>query len=346
MRPTSKHRTVGRRERHPTPKPPRSGHRVVTLVYDGLASFEFGVAVEFFGLRRAEFPSWYDFSLASVDGGSVRATGGYTLSGARSLAALREADTIVIPGWRGVDTPVPARLVRELVAAHARGARIISFCSGAFIVAATGLLTGRRITTHWRYAAAMKERHPNIHVDPDVLYVDEGSILTSAGSAAAVDLCLHVVRRDWGAEVANTVARRLVVPPHRDGGQSQFIQTPLPKVPGPSPLASTMAWARQHLDQELDVAELAKRACMSERTFARAFRQLTGTTPYRWLTHERILRAEALLEETHLSIDEVAERSGFGSPITLRQHFARSVGISPSDYRARFAKTKPRARAS
>lgn len=308
----------------------------MVVVYDGLATFEFGVAVEFFGFERPEFEGWYDFGLASVDPGPVRAAGGFTLGGAKGIGALRSADTIVCPGWRGVHTPVPDVLVRALVRAHARGARLLSFCSGAFVLAATGLLDGRRITTHWRYADAMKTMYPAIEVDPNVLYVDEGSILTSAGSAAAIDLCLHVIRKDWGARIGNEVARRLVVPPHRDGGQSQFIQKALPEADEPSRIADLVAWIREHLREDLSVARLARQAKMSERTFARQFRAMTGTTPQRFIIHERILHVRDLLECTALSIEEVAAECGFGSAITLRHHFTRAVRLSPTAYRDRF----------
>lgn len=311
-------------------------HRVVTLVYHGLAAFEFGVAVEFFALERWELSEWYDFGLASVDEGPVRVVGGFRIQGAAGLGALRKADTIVVPGWRGVETPVPEGLIRALRRAHQRGARLVSFCSGAFVLAATGLLDGRRLTTHWRYADAMKARYPKILVDPDVLYVDEGTILTSAGSAAAIDLCLHLVRKDWGPKIANTVARRLVVPPHRDGGQSQFIEKTMPEADEPAHTRGTVDYIRAHLHEELSVPELARRAKMSERSFARHFRAEMGVSPARFVTSERVLKAQELLERTDLPIEEVAARVGFGSAMTLRQHFARAVRISPTAYRRRF----------
>jgi len=211
-------------------------------VYDGLCTFEFGIGVEVFGLSRPEFDCWYRFQTVAVENGPLRATGGVTIKATHDLNALSEADLILVPGWRGVDSPVPKQLTAALRKAHDRGARVASICSGVFVLAAAGLLDGRRATTHWRYVGALQLRHPAIEVDADVLYIDDGSVLTSAGSAAGLDLCLHIVRCDWGAARANSVARRLVLPAHRDGGQRQFIQTPVPRVRGGriAPLLDTM----------------------------------------------------------------------------------------------------------
>jgi AraC family transcriptional regulator, transcriptional activator FtrA len=309
---------------------------VVALAYNGLCTFEFGIAVEIFGLPRPEIGrNWYRFQVVSPDSGPLRATGGVTISGGQGLDKLSRAGTIVIPGWKGVDETPPTQLVSALRRAHARGARLVSICSGVFVLAATGLLDGRRATTHWRYIDALRTRYPKIRVEPDVLYVDEGRILTSAGSAAGIDLCLHIVRRDFGAEIANQVARRLVVPPHREGGQAQFIQEPMRKTPDGG-LAPILRWMESNLDGQFSVENLAERAAMSPRTFARQFRRQTGTTPHQWLTHLRLLAAQRRLEQTDESMDRVAEAVGWQTAATLRQHFVKHLGTSPTSYRRRF----------
>src|SRR5437660_7574360 len=225
------------------------GHRVIALVYDGLCTFEFAIVVEIFGLPRPELPvDWYRFSVCSLEGAPVRATGGVRVTATSGLRALRGGETIVIPGWRDPDEIPPTALLNALRRAHDRGARLMSICSGVFVLAAAGLLDGKRATTHWMYADRLRPRYPDIRLEPDVLYVDEGSILTSAGSAAGIDLCLHVVRRDFGAEAANHVARRLVVPPHRDGGQAQFAVRPVPPDES-NGLARVLQWAQSHLNR-------------------------------------------------------------------------------------------------
>ena len=230
------------------------------------------------------------------------------------------------------------RLLAALRRAHKRGARLVSFCSGVFVLAATGLLDGKRATTHWRYAERLARAYPQISVVPDVLYIDEGNLLTAAGSAAGIDLSLHLVRRDWGASAANGVARRLVVQPHRDGGQAQFVLAPVPVEAEDSDLTATLDWAAAHLERELSIDELARRAAMSPRTFARRFKQATGTTPLQWVLHQRVGLAQRLLEMTDLPVELVAERCGFGSGATLRQHFGRIVGTSPVAYRQAFSR--------
>lgn len=313
------------------------GPLVVSLAYDGLCTFEFGVVVEIFGLPRPELPAdWYRFRVCSLDRGPLRATGGITMSANAGLGGLRQAHTIVIPGWRDVDERPPEVLLEAVRAAHARGTRLVTICSGVFVLAAAGLLDGKRATTHWRYVERLVSRFPNVRVEPDVLYVDEGNILTSAGSAAGIDLCLHIVRRDFGAEIANQVARRLVVAPQREGGQAQFVPAPIRREPG-SGLAPVLDWAQRALDKTLTVEMLADRAAMSPRTFARRFREETGTTPHQWLTYQRLLAAQRRLETTSESIDEVAEGVGLGSGATLRLHFRRTLGTTPSGYRHRFS---------
>ena len=318
------------------PRAPRR-HRVVALLYDELCTFEFGIVVELFGLARPEFDfPWYDFATCSLERRPLKATGGVRVSADRGLEALRTADTIVLPGWRDADEVPPRPLLDAVRQAHARGARLVALCSGAFILAAAGLLDGKRAATHWRYAERLGTRYPNVRVEPDVLYVDEGSVLTSAGSAAGIDLCLHVIRNDHGAKVANRVARRLVLPPHRDGGQAQYIPEPMParETGGLAPL---LAWAAARLDRPLGLEELAKQGNMSVRTLARRFAQETGTTPHKWLTHQRLLAAQRRLETTTDPIDRVAEGVGFDSGMTLRHHFRRTFGTSPTAYRRRFA---------
>lgn len=307
---------------------------VAVLVYDGLCTFEFGIAVEMFGLARPELREWYRFALCAVDAGEMRAAGGVRVLADAGLEALATAGTVIVPGWRGMDAPPPAALLDALRKAHARGARLVSFCSGVFVLAATGLLEGRRATTHWRYAEALAQRYPGIHIEPDVLYVDEGNLLTSAGSAAALDLSLHLIRRDFGPEVANAVARRAVVPAHRDGGQAQFIQSPLPE--HGATLGKLLEWMRRHLDRALPLPELAERARMSERTLLRRFEEATGCSPKQWLTRERLNRARELLEGSDLPVERVADVCGFGSADTLRHHFRHHLKLSPARYRERF----------
>jgi AraC family transcriptional activator FtrA len=314
----------------------RRRHSVVALAYEGLCTFEFGIVVEVFGLTRPEVDvPWYRFQVCTMESKPVRATGGVTIAAPARLEALRRADTIVIPGWRDADEPPPDVLVGALQRAHRRGARLVSICSGAFVLAAAGLLDGRRVTTHWRYAERLARRFPRVCVEPDVLYVDEGSILSSAGSAAGIDLCLHIVRRDYGAAVANQVARRLVVPPHREGGQSQYVPEAVRREGGGG-LARLLEWAQAHVHRPLTVDDLAQQAAMSSRNFARRFRQETGTTPHRWLTHQRLLHAQRRLETTDQSIDEIAEAVGLQTAATLRHHFRRQFRTSPVAYRRRF----------
>jgi len=315
--------------------------RVATLAYDGLGTFELGIVVEVFGLPRPEMgPGWYRFQVCSLGRRRVRATGGLLIQASGGLAQLARAGTIIVPGWPVAEPPPPA-LVAALRRAHARGARLVSICSGVFVLAATGLLDGRRATTHWRYVDALRARHTAIRIEPDVLFVDEETILTSAGSAAGIDLCLHIVRRDFGAEIANHVARRLVVPPLRDGGQAQFALRPIPPDDSPG-LSRVLDWANAHLDRRLSVEVLAQRAGMSPRTFARKFRQATATTPHRWLIHQRVLAAQRLLEQSGRSIDRVAESVGLQSAATLREHFRRLLKTTPTGYRrAFFVRARP-----
>jgi AraC family transcriptional activator FtrA len=316
---------------------PRPNLRDVTaLAYDGMGAFEFGIVAEVFGLPRPEMgPGWYRFQACSLKPGRLHATGGVTVEARGRIADIARAGTIVIPGWKASETP-PAPLIAALRRAHSHGARLVSICSGVFVLAATGLLDGKRATTHWRYVDQLRSRYPEIRVEPDVLYVDEGSILTSAGSAAGIDLCLHIVRVDYGAEIANEVARRLVMPPHRDGGQAQYVRNPV-RTALAGGLAPILQWAEAHLHEALSVEDLARRAAMSPRTFARRFQEQTGTTPHQWLMHQRLLSAQRRLEKTDESIDRIAEAVGLESAATLRQYFSQMLRTTPTAYRRQFS---------
>ena len=320
--------------------PPIPNNRVVALAYDGLCTFEFGIAAEIFGLARPEMgANWYRYATAAIEPGPLRAQGGLRVTCDGGLELIEEAGLIVVPGWRGIDAPVPEALVEALRRAHAKGARLASICSGAFVLAATGLLDGRRATTHWHYTEALAARFPGIKIEPDVLFLDEGEILTSAGSAAGMDLGLHLIRRDFGAEAANLVARRLVMPATRDGGQAQFLLRPVPRDHEGERLAPVLAALRDDLHATPTAAELAARAGLSERTFLRRFHEATGTTPARYLAQARLARASELLETTDADIEAVAEAAGFASGALLRHHFRAHYGLSPRDWRKRFGRS-------
>jgi transcriptional regulator GlxA family with amidase domain len=304
-------------------------HRVAVLAIPAVVLFDFSVPCQLLARR-------YDVVPCTPEPGPTPTTSGVPLLIERGLDALDHAGTVLVPGFDPLAWPPPAAALEALRAAHDRGARIASICTGAFALAEAGLLDGRRATTHWRHAARLAERHPRVEVDPDVLYVDEGSVLTSAGIAAGIDLCLHLIRRDHGADVANAVARHTVVAPHRAGGQAQFIERPVPDSRDGG-LEATRAWALERLDQPLTVAALARHAHCSERTFARRFRAETGTTPLRWLLAQRVDHARRLLEATDLPIETVAQRCGFGSGAALRQHFRRGTASTPTAYRRTFA---------
>ena len=313
---------------------------VAILAYDGLCTFEFGIAVEIFGLARPEFDfPWYSHQIAAVDQGPMRAMGGIQVLADGGLELLQEARTIIIPGWRDRQAAVPEELLTALRQAHAQGARLLSICSGVFVLAATGLLDGRGATTHWRYTTELAERFPNILVDPDVLYVDSGQLITSAGSAAGIDACLHLVARDFGTQVANSVARRLVMSPQRTGGQAQFIPTPVSATPR-SDLSRVMQWARERLHEPLEVRDLASEAAMSERTFLRRFTEASGLSPKTWLQHERLGRARELLESTDQHTEQIARHCGYRSVESFRVAFRNVVGVPPSVYRERFGRTR------
>jgi AraC family transcriptional regulator, transcriptional activator FtrA len=323
------------------PNAPSTNHGplVVAVVYDRLCTFEFGVAYEVFGLARPEMGvGWYRFHTAAAEDGPMRAAGGLTVIPDGDADLIEEADLVVIPGWRGVESPVPAALNAALRHAAARGARIATLCSGVFVLAASGLLDGKRATTHWRYAEALAARHPAIEVTPDVLYVDNGRMLTAAGSAAGIDLCLHIVRQDFGVEAANSVARRLVVPPHRDGGQAQFIPRPVPRSREGERLGALLDWIEANPADDLSVAALAARAGMSARTFQRRFEATTGRSPGDYVVQARLARAQSILEaRPDLPLDDVAALAGFGSAETMRHHFRKRARTTPQAWRRRFS---------
>ncbi len=324
--------------RSKTASRPLSLHRVATLAYEGLCTFEFGIVVELFGLPRPELDYWYAFEVCGLEKGPLHATGGICVLPKKGLEGLLHADTILIPGWRDPDELPPRRLIRTLIAAHQRGARLVSICSGIFVLAATGLLNGRRATTHWKYVDKLRSAFPLIQLQPDVLYVDDGDILTSAGSAAGIDLCLHIIRNDFGTLIANNVARRLVVSPHREGGQAQFIDKPVGDQTSPW-LAHLLEWVQVRLHNSITVEQLASQARMSKRTLSRRFAETTGNSPLDWITSLRVRRAKDLLETSALSVEEVADRCGFGSAPTLRHHFRTRVKLTPNSYRTRFQRS-------
>ncbi|MGC8517444.1 MAG: transcriptional regulator FtrA [Steroidobacteraceae bacterium] len=321
-----------------SPPLPTRGPLVIALVYDGLCTFEYGVTVEVFGLSRPELgPDWYRFASCAIEPGPLRAVGGLRVDAEARLELLDEADLIIVPGWKGVDVEPAAELIRALRRAHTRGARLMSICSGVFVLAATGLLDGLRVTTHWRYAAALKAKHPTLQFDNDVLYVDQGQILTSAGSAAGLDLSLHVVRRDFGPDAANQVARRLVLPAHRNGGQRQYVERPVPERED-ARLSDLLATVRANPGQPISVAEMARIAAMSKRTLHRRFLQTVGEPPANWLIGIRVDHARELLETRDVPMEELARLCGFGSAAALRHHFRRRIKVSPSQYRTQYGR--------
>ncbi|RFA26244.1 transcriptional regulator FtrA [Alkalilimnicola ehrlichii] len=308
---------------------------VAIVAYNRLCMFEFGIALEAFALPRPELKQWYDCVVVAGEPGPWQVLGGMTAVADAGLERLHDADTVVIPGWRNPQEAPPQDLLLALQEASRRGARFLSICTGAFVLAEAGLLDNRRATTHWAYAPAFRERFPRITLEPDVLYVDDGNVITSAGSTAGIDTCLHVIRQDHGAAVANHVARTLVMPPHREGGQAQFTGAPVAVRPERA-LSDVLEWARERLDSPITVSDLAGRAAMSERTLLRRFVEVTGLTPKAWLTKERTYRARLLLESTDMTLDAVAEACGFRSQESFRSAFRRTLKIAPMTYRRQF----------
>jgi transcriptional regulator GlxA family with amidase domain len=309
---------------------------VAVLVDDGFSPLEFSVACEIFGFDRSELGvPWYRFLVCGAHPGPISSQVFFQVIAPHGLDGLRLADTVIVPPIDREEAVTDA-VLDALRQAHGRGARMISLCTGAFVLAEAGLLDGRLATTHWRHSEELVARFPAVRVDCDVLYVDEGDVLTSAGSAASMDLCLHIVRSDFGAEIANQVARRLVVPPHRDGGQAQFVEEPIGMAAANDLFSDTLTWVLEHLDEPVTVEDLARRAAMSPRSFARHFRASTGTSPYRWLIRQRVLLAQRLLETSDLATDDIAVRCGLGSAANLRAHFSAMVRCSPAAYRRTF----------
>ncbi|KZB85625.1 helix-turn-helix domain-containing protein [Amycolatopsis regifaucium] len=312
-------------------------HKVALLVDEGSNPFEMGVATELFGLRRPELERpWYDLTLCAAEPSVRMHLGMFTLTGISGLEAVTSADTVIVPNRPDPESPARESVLTAVRDAAARGARLVSFCTGAFTLAQAGVLHGRRATTHWRWADLFRARFPEVRLEPDVLFVDDGDVLTAAGSAAALDLGLHLISRDHGAEIANAVSRRLVFAGHRDGGQRQFVERPVPSVPDTS-LAPVLEWARERLDRPLTVADLAARAATSQATLHRRFRAELGTTPLAWLTTERIALACRLIERGEQRLDRVARASGFGTAANLRTRLRRATGLTPTAYRARFS---------
>lgn len=323
----------------PNSHTPTNGPLVVALVYDGLCTFEFGIACEVFGLSRPELgQDWYRFASAAVEPGPLRAHGHLTLSTDGDMDLIDQADMVVVPGWRGIDQPVPAELCKRLRTAHQRGARLVSLCSGAFVLAATGLLDNAHAATHWRYAEALRFAYPKISVDEFSLYRIHDRLFTAAGSAAGIDLLIEIVRQDFGPAAANSVARRLVMPALRSGGQAQFLERPVAKRPA-AEIGPVLDKIRGDLSTNWTIQRMARICRMSERTFIRRFMEATGTSPGEWLANERMEAAKRLLCESETSVEDVARGSGFASAYTLRHHFRKRLGISPTTFRSRFIET-------
>lgn len=312
---------------------------VVAVVDRRIHPFELGVVCEVFGLdRTADGLPAFDFAICASRRRTLPGLGGSTLRVEHGLERVGSADLVVIPAWETDDVEVAPGVAAALHGALERGATVLSVCSGVFLLAAAGLLEGRRVTCHWSDADLLVRRYPRLQVELDRLYVDDGTIITSAGTAAGIDACLYVVRRELGAEVANSIARRMVVPPHRDGGQAQYVEAPVARrdSDGDS-LAPLLDWMQAHLPEPMTVADLAERAHMSPRTFARRFATTTGTTPHQWLTRQRVFLAQRLLEAEGLGVDEIARRTGFGTADLLRHHFTHQVGTTPRSYRRTFS---------
>jgi transcriptional regulator GlxA family with amidase domain len=317
---------------------------VAILAYDGMTAFEMGIATEIFGMSELSelfWPDlvrpWYTVQLCTATTDPVRVVGGATLQASFGLDDLAAAHTVIIPSINNIHAPISPAVTAAIARAAVRGARLVSICSGAFVLAAAGVLNGRRATTHWRYAHVLQERYPDVDVDPMPLYVDEGQVLTSAGCSAGLDLCLHLVRSDYGPSVANEVARNLVIAPHRSGGQAQYIENPLPATADDTAITDSMNWALAHLDIPLSLDELADQAAMSRRSYLRQFTKATGTTPIKWLIARRIDASLELLETSTVPVERVATLVGFASVVTYRHHFTKLMHTTPSQYRSTFS---------
>jgi transcriptional regulator GlxA family with amidase domain len=313
---------------------------VAVLAYEGVSSFGLGVTAEIFGCdRSAEGLPSYDYTVTAAAPGVIRTDAGLPIVVEAGLDRLSAADLGIVVCWDQTDVLPPASVLEALRAITERGGRVLSQCTGAFVLAAAGLLDGRRATTHWKWADELASRYPAVHVDPGVLYVADGPVITSAGTAAGIDACLHLLRLEHGTAVANAVARRMVVPPHRDGGQAQYVPVIVGSAEDPANLAAVQQWALQHLDEPVSVDDLAARSLMSPRNFARQFAARTGTTPHQWLIGQRISRAQELLEHTGQPVERVAAECGL-TPLMMRRHFARRYGTTPQAYRRTFSQAR------
>lgn len=318
------------------PETPLNPYNLAVVAFDRISPFHLSVPCIVFEARPDLGVPPYSLRICAAEPGPLRTSAGFGIQTRHGLGALSRAGTIIVPSWRDPLERPPEALLRALRRAHARGARIVGLCLGAFVLAEAGLLDGRPATTHWHWADLFTKRHPRVHLDADVLYVDDGDVLTSAGSAAGIDCCLHLLRTQCGAEIANAVARRMVVQPHRQGGQAQFIEQPVPPSPALSPFSEALAWTRAHLDRPHTLDSLAERARMSRRSFTRRFQKETGSTVWAWLMQQRLAFAQRLLETTDHSIDQVASLAGFGSAVSLRLRFREALGTSPAAYRRNF----------
>ncbi len=316
----------------------RDGSAIAVLMFDGAPMFEMSVPISVFGIdRTASGAPAFTVLPVAAEPGTLTSTSGVELLAPYGLDALGRAGIIIVPSWRDPLELPPTSVIEALQAAHADGAVLVGLCMGAFVLAATGVLDGRRAATHWFHAATLAARYPEVKVDASVLYVDEGDIVTSAGTAAGLDACLHLVRRAWGSEAAAAIARRMVTPPHRGGTQAQYIDQPVPEPAAGDDLAEVMTYVLEHLDEPLDVGVLAARANLSRRQFDRRFRSRTGSSPLQWLLQQRITHAQRLLEQTDLTVDSIARHVGLSGAVSLRPGFHRLVGVSPQQYRDTFA---------
>jgi AraC family transcriptional activator FtrA len=313
-------------------------HRVVALLNPPQSPFELGCAAEVFGTVVQDVPTRYTFRTCAEHPGPLRTTVGFSMLADAGLAALQEADTVIVPGWQPPGTPAPPTVTDALRAAHRRGARIVAICTGAFVLAQAGLLDGRRATTHWRRTAQLAAAFPEVHVDQDVLFVDHGDVATSAGTGAGIDLCLHLVRSDHGAAYAAQIARNMVLPPHREGSQRQYAAQPAPARADES-LAPLLEWATSRLHTPLTLDRLAERSGLSSRTLARRFTEQLGTSPGQWLLGQRLDAARVLLEQTDLPVETIATRVGLASAVNLRRRFRAHLGTTPGAYRRTFSET-------
>ena len=315
---------------------------VAVVAFDGISPFHLSVPCLVFGEDQTNTgQARFRLRVCAPEPGPLRTNAGFSIHTPHGLEVLRRAQIVVVPSWHHNGLPVPPALLQALRQAHRRGATLVGLCLGAFVLAEAGLLDQRPATTHWHLAPVFAQRYPSVRLQADVLYVDDGDILTSAGTAAGIDCCLHLLRVRYGAEAANQAARRMVVAPHREGGQAQYIQQPVPMTAESDRLQPLLVWLGKHLHTTHALDDLARRALMSRRTFTRRFRQATGTTVGQWLLHQRLALAQRLLETSHQSIESVALSAGFGSAVSLRQHFATAFNIAPSTYRRQFSTTSP-----